>query len=119
MNTQANEINDIDNRLNHWAKWAKIEPNYGLGYPGETAIKKLMRDGVIIRSQYRPEPDDPYAETTEAAIREMPEHLRKVIEIYYFEHGSVEQKAKKLKMGRVTFHSHLRMAKYWLLGKWS
>jgi hypothetical protein len=119
MRIHVRAINEIEHRLNHWSRWAKVEPNFGLGYPSETSIKKLMRDGVIIRSKYRPEPDDPYAETTEAAIREMPEHLREVIETYYFDYGSVEQKAKKLKMGRVTFHGHLRMAKYWLLGKWS
>ena len=119
MNVCAREIDEIENRLNHWARWARVESDYGLGYPKETAVKKLMREGVIIRNKYRPEPDDPYAEKTEAAIREMPEHLREVIETYYFDHGSIEQKAKKLEMGRVTFHAHLKMAKYWLLGKWS
>ncbi len=119
MSLRVPALEEIDNRLNHWARWARTESNFGLGYPNETSIKKLMRDGIIVRSSYRPEPDDPYAEKTEAAIRQMPKHLREVIELHYFTYGSIEQKAKELNIGRVTFHSHLRMAKYWLLGKWS
>ena len=49
----------------------------------------------------------------------MPEKLKGVIIKYYLQPGSVLQKADEMNMSRVTFHEYLRMAKYWLLGKWS
>lgn len=112
-------VTEVEVKLNQWARWARTEHDYGLGFRHETYEKKLMREGTIIRSTYRPEPDDPISEETETAIKEMPEHLRKVVEKYYLKSGSVQDKARDLNMGRVTFHEHLRMAKYWLLGKWS
>ena len=117
---ETQSVTGIELRLSNWAKWAKVQRNYGLGFPGESPISKLMREGASCHKVYNSRiPDNPNAEKTEAAIREMPEHLSCIIEQYYLRSGSVQQKARELSMSRVTFYEHLRMAKYWLLGKWS
>ena len=106
--------------LSHWARWARVRYDFGLGFPSETRENKLRREGVYAYQGFQTRlPDDKEAEKTEQAICEMPEKLKEVVMKYYLQSGSVSQKANELDMSRVTFHEYLRMAKYWLLGKWS
>ncbi len=80
----------------------------------------MRREGFTLSKGYQSRlPEDTDAEKTEKAICEMPEKLKAVVLKYYLHPGSVIQKADELNMSRVTFHEYLRMAKYWLLGKWS
>ena len=110
----------IEISLSHWARWARVKRNFGLGFPSETRESKLQREGFSLPKGYQPRlPEDRDAEKTEKAICEMPEKLKAVVLKYYLHPGSVIQKADELNMSRVTFHEYLRMAKYWLLGKWS
>lgn len=110
----------IEISLSHWARWARVKRNFGLGFPSETRESKLRREGFSLSRGYQPRlPEDREAEKTEKAICEMPEKLKAVVLKYYLHPGSVIQKADELNMSRVTFHEYLRMAKYWLLGKWS
>ena len=110
----------IEISLSHWARWARVKRNFGLGFPSEARESKLLRQGLYISKGYQSIlPEDQEAEKTEQAICEMPEKLKEVVIKYYLQPGSVIQKADELNMSRVTFHGYLRMAKYWLLGKWS
>ena len=110
----------IEISLSHWARWARVNRNFGLGFPRETRDNKLRREGIYAYQGFQTKlPDDMDAEKTEQAICEMPEKLKEVIMKYYLQPGSVLQKADELNMSRVTFHGYLRIAKYWLLGKWS
>ena len=110
----------VEISLSHWARWARVQRNFGLGFPGETRESKLRREGFHTSRGFQTMlPEDKDAEKTEKAICEMPDKLKEVIIKYYLQPGSVLQKADELNMSRVTFHEYLRMAKYWLLGKWS
>ena len=110
----------IEISLSHWARWARVKRNFGLGFPSESRESKLRREGFYVSQGFQTRlPEDREAEKTEKAICEMPEKLKGVIIKYYLQPGSVLQKAGEMNMSRVTFHEYLRMAKYWLLGKWS
>ena len=110
----------VEISLSHWARWARVRRNFGLGFPTETRENKLRREGAYVYQGFQTKlPDDKEAEKTEQAICEMPVKLKEVVMKYYLQSGSVLQKADELNMSRVTFHEYLRMAKYWLLGKWS
>lgn len=110
----------IELSLSHWARWARVRRNFGLGFPSETRESKLRREGFYISRGFQSRlPEDREAEKTEQAICEMPDKLKEVVLKYYLQPGSVLEKADELNMSRVTFHEYLRMAKYWLLGKWS
>ena len=110
----------VEVSLSHWARWARVKRNFGLGFPSESRESKLRREGFYVSQGFQTRlPEDKEAEKTEKAICEMPEKLKGVIIKYYLQPGSVLQKADEMNMSRVTFHEYLRMAKYWLLGKWS
>ena len=110
----------VEISLSHWARWARVKRNFGLGFPSESRESKLRREGFYVSQGFQTRlPEDREAEKTEKAICEMPEKLKGVIIKYYLQPGSVLQKADEMNMSRVTFHEYLRMAKYWLLGKWS
>ena len=110
----------VEISLSHWARWARVKRNFGLGFPSESRESKLRREGFYVSQGFQTRlPEDREAEKTEKAICEMPEKLKEVIIKYYLQPGSVLQKADEMNMSRVTFHEYLRMAKYWLLGKWS
>ena len=110
----------VEISLSHWARWARVKRNFGLGFPSETRESKLRREGFNISNGFQPRlSEDREAEKTEKAICEMPDKLKAVVIKYYLQSGSVLQKADEMNMSRVTFHEYLRMAKYWLLGKWS
>ena len=110
----------VEISLSHWARWARVKRNFGLGFPSESRESKLRREGFYVSQGFQTRlPEDREAEKTEKAICEMPEKLKEIIIKYYLQPGSVLQKADEMNMSRVTFHEYLRMAKYWLLGKWS
>ena len=110
----------VEISLSHWARWARVKRNFGLGFPSESRESKLRREGFYVSQGFQTRlPEDREAEKTEKAICEMPEKLKGIIIKYYLQPGSVLQKADEMNMSRVTFHEYLRMAKYWLLGKWS
>jgi hypothetical protein len=109
----------IDAHLNCWARRTKENEDIKFKFTSETMENIFMRDEIIPDSYLESCADDDIAIEVDKAIQIMPMHLRKVIKIYYLCSGSVQQKAKELKMTRVTFHEYLRIAKYWLLGYWS
>ena len=108
----------IEAHLIRWARWVKDASGLSLGYRRETFESRMMRQGCLPppANFQRKEYSDEIAEQTEQTIRKMPEHLRIVVEKHYLSKGTIKQKASELKMGRVTFHEHLRMAKYWMHG---
>jgi hypothetical protein len=124
------ELRLVEVRLERWAPFI-VKDSHALGYPKASPIYR-MRNGAIIQGTRRHDiealagHEEEWA--TDRAISEMPLMIRlpllRSCHLKYDRGGrliphvsTVERNAKDLGLSVRTFHDRVRLAKYWLLGR--
>jgi hypothetical protein len=114
------ELIPIETKLDRWAEWITKDA-HGLGFPRETTLSRMSQHGMPIRGTRRWEMEilagheDEWA--VEQAISEMPEPIREPLKHSYLGRGDDKQKARDLELSVRTFYDRVRLAKYWLMGR--
>lgn len=107
----------IDDRLHSWARWA-LRGSGPTGFPHETILYRVMRDGIIVRGTgHRPEPEDHEEYSTDKAVLALkdrrPEEYA-VICHHYLGKGTVQQKWKDLGLTKMRYFNALNNGKAWI-----
>lgn len=103
----------IRERLRRWGEWCARRESGGFGYPRECSYTRMQaRSDVGLVS---PEFDDEAVET-ERAVASLPDYLRDTVRSYYVAPGTVEQKARDLRIGRDTIYARIERSIPLLLG---
>lgn len=100
-------IDDIERRLQNWARW-KLGPGGGdLGYARVDLTADTSREGY---REARIPTLDCEAEETDRAVLALPSELRRTIELYYLHGGSVRRKAEMLCCTERAVHARVERA---------
>jgi hypothetical protein len=114
------ELAPIDLKLDRWAEWITKDA-HGLGFPSETTLSRMHRQGMPIQGTRRWDiellagHEEEWA--VEQAITEMPEAIREPLRHSYLGRGDDRQKARDLQLSVRTYYDRVRLAKYWLMGR--
>lgn len=120
MNTYLNEY--IEDRLCDWANWCIRGLDGGLGYPKQSIIHILMKNGYV---EKRKKNKPLYIETNDSAeemetlilsLAKYNSNLANAIRLQYIERATQLQKAKILGSSLTQFKQYLIIGKAWLAG---
>ena len=108
------ELEAVTTRLIRWGCWSKTDA-FGVGLPPHSWEGRCHeRGGATPDLSPRPLPHYPEEEQTEAFVVRMPPHLREIVKEHYIEGGTVDDKAKELRVSKRIYFERLTMAKRWL-----
>lgn len=110
----------LEVRLQHWAAWIIQFEEKELGYPSESTLAKLLREGFTStenKSRTSSEPwNYPHAEEINTLFNQLSAIDRDkaaVIYIYYITRISLKRFAIKMKVAPSTMYRRLNSAKNW------
>lgn len=113
----------IERRLNDWAEWFSGNHSYALGYPPNSMEYLLMTHGCRISTGFpKALPTNEEAEEIEDLIREMAENnynMALALRCYYFTHGGLRTKAKRVNISHSLYKNYVDMGHQWLAGRLS
>jgi hypothetical protein len=114
----------VEERLTRWAEWdARMRD--GLGYPRESPIHRMMRDGTPIQSTRRPHWNEEQVMAveeceTDRIVSGLPDTYKLPIQWAYlhrYKRTHDKRMAEELGISVRTLYLRLRDAKYILLGR--
>lgn len=96
-------------RLTEWAAWAR-KLGEQIGWPPETLLSRVMREGMNGASQGSRPPVDMPEQVAEVdrIISRMPAHIKASICEHYLTYAPSEDKAKRLGIQRSVFWSRIK-----------
>lgn len=104
-------IDEIDRRLKNWAEGVYGGAHAGLGH---SSTMGNIVDGCLARSTVQEQFISDEVWDTDRAVARLQQqapHLHAVVRMHYQVHDlSVEQKAKRCRVGRMTYYRHLDKA---------
>jgi len=113
----------LEDRLSEWAEWFKGRNDSGVGFPKETMLHRLRRDGLLVRAKAgwrgRTLPTNDNAEEVEAWVTDLYRYdkdLALVIRKRYFSYRKVPLRsiARKNGMSLYSFENKLCRARSFL-----
>ena len=107
-------IEEVERRLQNWARWKMGGGSGGLGFAGVQLTSDTSRAGY--REAVIPTMDCE-AEETDRAIGTLPSELRRTLEVVYLDGDGMASKAKKLACTRITVDSRVWRA-HQLINAW-
>lgn len=110
----GDESDYIKRRLVQWAEWSLQRDSGGLGFPRECPYTRMQaRSGT--GGFFSPDIDVDAMEIEEA-VRDLPDHLRLTIRVFYVAPGTIEQKARDLGCCRQRVYGRIERAHAMILG---
>jgi hypothetical protein len=100
----------VDQRLTNWALWKIGSRAGGLGYATVNLQAPPVDNPTGWDAQARIPVDDAEAAVTDEGVRTLPSELRRTVEVFYIDPGSVATKLKKLACERATLNARIETA---------
>ena len=97
-------IDDIERRLQNWARWKTSSGGGSLGYARVQLASDTSREGY---REARIPTLDCEAEETDRAVMVLPSDLKRTVELYYLHGGSLRRKAELLCCSESTVHARV------------
>jgi hypothetical protein len=119
--TSAPILNEVDQRLQAWARWSTSGSRLGVGFPPCSQEYRLMTEGHVERyAGIKPLSVFQEEEEIEYYIREMAlqqKMIAKVIRAHYIDKGTIHQKSRYLGVSDAQFKIYLLICRWWLAGR--
>jgi len=100
-------IDDIERRLQNWARWKTSSGGGSLGYARVQLASDTSREGY---REARIPTLDCEAEETDRAVLALPSELRRTVELYYLGGGPMRRKAEILCCTERAVHARIERA---------
>lgn len=97
-------IEDIERRLQNWARWKTSSGSGSLGYARVQLASDTSREGY---REARIPTLDCEAEETDRAVLALPSELRRTVELHYLGGGSLRRQAAVLCCSESTVHARI------------
>lgn len=107
---------DMERRLENWARWRQGAGLGGLGYASSNMLAAMGGDRGGYREATVPTVDCEGAET-DRAVMTLASELRATVEVYYLQPWSMAEKARRLAVTEATVRNRLGRA-HGLLSSW-
>lgn len=109
----------VEERLQEWADWSRGSAG-SIGYPSRSPIHRMMREGAGAGGGFGPRLLEMPAtvQTTESALRDLPDRQRKALKLKYLSTGLRDQdRAKRLRISYEMYRREVERARWFLCGR--